>query len=124
MATFQFGTVGSPTTTPKKPGGSLGAVHHIKELGLGALELGWVQSVRVSEETCAAIRQAAKETGVLLSIHAPYYINLNATFEEWPNARRRLMDAAHMATWLAPPKSFFTQAAIRAKSRPRRWIFL
>jgi deoxyribonuclease-4 len=92
---FRFGTVGSPISTPKKPGGSVGAVQHIKAMGLGALELGWVQSVRVSEETCAAIRQQVKETGVLLSIHAPYYINLNADFEEWPNARRRLMAAAH-----------------------------
>jgi deoxyribonuclease-4 len=92
---FRFGTVGSPISTPKKPGGSVGAVQHIKAMGLGALELGWVQSVRVSEETCAAIRQQVKETGVLLSIHAPYYINLNADFDEWPNARRRLMAAAH-----------------------------
>lgn len=92
---FRFGTVGSPISTPKKPGGSLGSVHHIKAMGLGALELGWVQSVRVSEDTCEAIRRAVKETGVLLSIHAPYYINLNATYEEWPNARKRLMAAAH-----------------------------
>lgn len=70
-------------------------MQHIKAMGLGALELGWVQAIRVSEETCAAIRQQVKETGVLLSIHAPYYINLNADFDEWPNARRRLMAAAH-----------------------------
>ncbi len=115
MATFQFGTVGSPTTTPKKPGGSLGAVHHIKELGLGALELGWVQSVRVSEETCAAIRQAVNETGVLLSIHAPYYINLNATFEEWPNARRRLMDAAHYGNLAGATEIIFHPGGYQSK---------
>lgn len=92
---FRFGTVGAPISAPKKPGGSVGAVQHIRSMGMGALELGWVQSVRVSEETCAAIRQQAKDSDVLLSVHAPYYINLNANFEEWPNARRRLMDAAH-----------------------------
>lgn len=92
---FKFGTVGAPISNPKKPGGSIGAVHHMAALGLGALELGWVQSVRVSEETCALIKQAVKETGVLLSIHAPYYINLNADLEEWPNSRKRLMDAAY-----------------------------
>lgn len=92
---FRFGTVGAPISAPKKPGGSVGAVQHIKALGLGALELGWVQSVRVSQETCAAIRRQVQESGVLLSVHAPYYINLNATYEEWPNARRRLMAAAH-----------------------------
>jgi deoxyribonuclease-4 len=92
---FKFGTVGSPISNPKKPGGSMGAVRHIAALGLGALELGWVQSVRVSEETCALIKAAVDETGVSLSIHAPYYINLNANDEEWPNGRKRLMAAAH-----------------------------
>ncbi|MBX3048805.1 MAG: TIM barrel protein [Anaerolineales bacterium] len=92
---FQFGTVGSPISNPKKPGGSAGAALHIAALGLGALELGWVQSVRVSEATCAQIKAAAQQAGISLSIHAPYYINLNASQEEWPKARQRLMDAAH-----------------------------
>lgn len=91
---FYFGTVGSPISTPKKPGGSVGAILRIKELGLNALELGWVRSVRVSEETCAAIRSTAKEQGVFISVHAPYYINLNATDEEWSKSRQRLMDSA------------------------------
>ncbi len=92
---FRFGTVGSPISTPKKPGGSIGAVLRLSELGLNAFELGWVQSVRVSEETCLQIRQTASAQDVLLSVHAPYFINLNADEEEWPKSRKRLMDAAH-----------------------------
>jgi deoxyribonuclease-4 len=92
---FQFGTVGSPIGTPKKPGGSVGAIQFSKSLGLEALELGWVRAVRVTEETCAAIQEAGEEQGVSLSIHAPYFINLNADEEEWPKSRQRLMDAAH-----------------------------
>jgi deoxyribonuclease-4 len=91
---FRFGTVGSPLSTPKKPGGSVGAILRMKELGLEALELGWVRAVRVTEETCATIRSAAGEQDVKISIHAPYFINLNATDEEWVNSRKRLMDAA------------------------------
>ena len=91
---FLFGTVGSPKSTPPKPGGSVGAILRIRELSLDALELGWVQSVRVTEATCAAIRQTAQEQDVLLSVHAPYFINLNATEEEWVNSRKRLMDSA------------------------------
>ncbi|OGN88584.1 MAG: hypothetical protein A2Y88_12255 [Chloroflexi bacterium RBG_13_48_10] len=90
---FHFGTVGSPKSTPKKPGGSVGAIFRLKELGLDALELGWVQSVRKNEEVCSAIQQAASSQNVLISVHAPYFINLNATDEEWVNSRRRLMDA-------------------------------
>jgi len=92
---FQFGTVGSPTGTPKKPGGSVGAIEFSKSIGLNTLELGWVQSVRVTEVTCAAIKQKGKEQDVSLSVHAPYFINLNALDDEWPKSRKRLMDAAH-----------------------------
>jgi deoxyribonuclease-4 len=92
---FKFGTVGSPSGTPKKPGGSVGAIAFSKSIGLETLELGWVQSVRVSEETCALIKAASHEHNVALSVHAPYFINLNAEKEEWPKSRKRLMDAAH-----------------------------
>ena len=91
---FSFGTVGSPLSTPKKPGGSVGAVLRLAELGLDALELGWVRAVRVSEQTCEEIRKTAIENGVKISIHAPYFINLNADDVEWPKSRQRLMDAA------------------------------
>lgn len=91
---FQFGTVGSPLATPKKPGGSVGAIEFSRSIGLNTLELGWVQSVRVTEVTCAAIRGKASEQNVSLSVHAPYFINLNALDEEWPKSRKRLMDAA------------------------------
>lgn len=92
---FRFGTVGSPTGTPKKPGGSVGAIQFSKSIGLTALELGWVQSVRVTEATCAAIKAASSEHEVAVSVHAPYFINLNAEADEWPKSRKRLMDAAH-----------------------------
>jgi len=92
---FRFGTVGSPIGTPKKPGGSAGAIKFSKSIGLEALELGWVRAVRVSEATCDAIKQAGEAEGVKLSVHAPYFINLNADVVEWPKSRQRLMDAAH-----------------------------
>ena len=92
---FRFGTVGSPKSTPPKPGGSIGGIQRLAELGLDGLELGWVQSVRVSEKTCAEIRSRGQQYNVQLSVHAPYFINLNATEEEWPKSRKRLMDAAH-----------------------------
>jgi deoxyribonuclease-4 len=61
---------------------------------LNTLELGWVQSVRVTEVTCAAIKAKAEDHKVSLSVHAPYFINLNALDDEWPKSRKRLMDAA------------------------------
>ncbi|PWH12738.1 MAG: hypothetical protein DDG60_11795 [Anaerolineae bacterium] len=116
MLSFRFGTVGSPLGTPKKPGGSVGAIQFSKSLGLDAMELGWVQSVRVSEETCAAIRAVAVAEDVALSVHAPYFINLNANDEEWPKSRQRLMDAAYYGNLAGAtdiifhPGSYFEQA--------------
>jgi len=87
--------VGSPLSTPKKPGGTLGGVGRLVEIKLDALEMAWVQSVRVTLATCEAIRQAAHAAHISLSVHAPYYINLNADSDEWPKSRKRLMDAAY-----------------------------
>jgi deoxyribonuclease IV len=92
---FRFGTVGSPTATPPKPGGTVGGIKYTATIGLDALELAWVQGVHVGEAGCAAIKQAAAEAGVVLSVHAPYYINLNGDEEKWPRLRKYLMDAAH-----------------------------
>jgi deoxyribonuclease-4 len=95
MSGFLFGTVGSPISTPPKPGGSVGAIQRISALGLTALELGWVQAVRVTEQTCAAIKKESEQLSIAISVHAPYFINLNADENEWPKSRKRLMDAAY-----------------------------
>jgi deoxyribonuclease IV len=124
---FRIGTVGSPISTPKKPGGSLGAVQQMHSLGLQALELGWVHSVRVSEETCAVIKKEAQIQDISLSVHAPYYINLNADDEEWPKSRKRLMDSAYYGNLAGAtdiifhPGSYFEQPAniVLEKAIPR-----
>lgn len=95
MDAFLFGTVGSPISTPAKPGGSVGAIQTISLKGLSALELGWVQAIRVSPETCKNIKMEAAAQNVKISVHAPYFINLNATPEEWIKSRQRLWDAAY-----------------------------
>ena len=92
---FCFGTVGSPMATPPNPGGTVGGIRYAASIGLDALELAWVNGVRVGEVTCAAIKRVGEETGVALSVHAPYYINLNGADEKWPRLRTYLMDAAH-----------------------------
>ena len=114
---FLFGTVGSPLSTPKKPGGTIGAINQIHQLGLQALELGWVRAVRISEDACAQIKSTAQEMDISLSIHAPYFINLNADDEEWPKSRKRLMDAAYFGNLAGAtdiifhPGSYFDQPA-------------
>lgn len=91
---IRFGTVGAPSSTPK-PGGTPLAIEHIRRLGLDHLEIAWVQSVRVSDESCAEIKGAAAQQAVSLSIHAPYYINLNSlTADLMRKSDERLLAAA------------------------------
>lgn len=110
-----FGTVGTPSSTPDSPGGSIGAIRYLAGEKLFAFEIGWVRSVRVSEKTARKIGEEASEHGVKLSVHAPYYINLNADDEEWPKSRQRLMDAAQAGNWAGAtdiifhPGSYFEQ---------------
>jgi deoxyribonuclease-4 len=113
---FRFGTVGSPLSTPRKPGGSVGGIQCLAELGLHCLELGWVRAVRVTEASCSEINSTGQIHDVALSVHAPYFINLNADDEEWPKSRKRLMDAAHYGFLAGAtdiifhPGSYFEQA--------------
>ncbi|MGH2521408.1 MAG: TIM barrel protein [Anaerolineales bacterium] len=116
-SSFLFGTVGSPISTPKNPGGTVGGIRRMAELGLGALELAWVQSVRVTEAKCAEIKATAQAHGIPLSVHAPYFINLNANDDEWPRSCKRLMDAAYYGNYAGAtdiifhPGSYFGRAS-------------
>ncbi len=90
---LRFGTVGSPHTTPGS--GTPAAIEHTRQLGLDHLEIAWTRSVRVSDETCAEIKAAATQHNITLSVHAPYFINLNSqTPEKMASSDERLLAAA------------------------------
>lgn len=90
-----FGTAGIPISTPK--GDSVSGIARVKELGLNAMELEFVRGVNMKEETAKAVGKAAKEKGIRLSVHAPYYINLNSVEKEKVLAsRKRIMDSARI----------------------------
>jgi deoxyribonuclease-4 len=90
---IRFGMVGSPQTTPQS--GTPAAIQHMRLLGLDHLEIAWVQSVRVSDKTCAEIKATAERHKITLSVHAPYYINLNSqTADLMQKSDDRLLAAA------------------------------
>ncbi len=92
---IRFGTVGSPQTTPTS--GTPAAIEHSRLLGLDHLEIAWVRSVSATEKTCAEIKAAAEQYDITLSVHAPYFINLNSqTSELMANSDERLLKAARI----------------------------
>lgn len=89
---MRFGLVGAPK---KITGGTIAAIEYVRQVGLDHLEIAWVRSVRVSDETCAQIKATALAHGVSLSVHAPYFINLNSqTAELMAASDQRLLTAA------------------------------
>ena len=56
--------------------GNLKGVHKVAEMGLDCMEVAFTYGVRMDLETARAVGALAKEKGINLSVHAPYYINL------------------------------------------------
>jgi deoxyribonuclease-4 len=90
---IRVGTVGAPQGTPKS--GTVSAIEYSRLLGFDHLEIAWVQSVRVTDESCAEIKDAGRKHRISLSIHAPYYINLNSQTDDlMRKSDERLLAAA------------------------------
>ena len=81
MKKLNFGTAGIPSSTPPKVKTSSG-INHVKTLGLDAMELEFVRGVNITEERAPEVRKAAEDSNVILTCHAPYYINLNSDDRE------------------------------------------
>ncbi|MEM1559916.1 MAG: TIM barrel protein [Ignisphaera sp.] len=72
-----FGTAGIPNSTSKKS--TINGIKRIIELGLDSMEIEFVRGIRMSEKSAEEVRNTAQQLGVLLTVHAPYYINLNSS---------------------------------------------
>ena len=57
-------------------------VRFVHELGLNALEIQFSRGIRIDEEYAIETGEQARELGVSLSVHAPYYTNLGSDNEE------------------------------------------
>jgi len=88
---------GAPKSTPK-PGGTLAGLARAKELGINAMEIEWVQSVPKNAEHVAKLGQVARDLGIVLTVHAPYFINLNSEDDaKLAASQKRILDALSMA---------------------------
>jgi len=91
-----FGTAGIPLST-KLPTTQAG-IERLRELGLDALEIQFVQGVKMGERAAILVGEVARRERIRLSAHAPYFINLNAHEEEKLTASEvRLLQAARIS---------------------------
>lgn len=92
-----FGTAGIPLSTPK-PITSINGILRVKELGLDAMELEFVRGVKMSDELAYKVRSISEATKVVLTAHAPYYINLNSPDHSKVKASMdRILETARVA---------------------------
>ena len=92
---LRFGTSGIPRSTPR-PGTDHG-IRRARELGLECLEMAWVNGVRMGDATADRIAEAARATGLELTAHGPYYVNLCGDAEVVRRSLDRLLHTARLA---------------------------
>ncbi|MEK6902249.1 MAG: TIM barrel protein [archaeon] len=109
---LSFGPAGIPAAAKGK--GVVEGVHALPKLGLDAMELEFVQGVYIkTNEKAEEVNAARTQENVRLSVHASYYINLNAQSPEPYDASvKRLYDSARMGG-LSGAESIAVHAAFR-----------
>ena len=92
-----FGTAGVPNSSDGRS--TADGVKKIKELSLDCMEVQFVRGVKMSQQTAINVRMVSESLNVRLSVHAPYYINLNADSEiKVRQSMQRILDAAKIGS--------------------------
>lgn len=79
------------------------------EYGIKACEIPFTYQVYIKKkEDALRVKKAAKKFGISLSIHAPYWVNLNSDDKEkLEGSMKRVLDSCEKAQWLGVKKVIF-----------------
>ncbi len=78
--------------------GNLKGVQKVAQMGLDCMEVEFTYGVRLDIKTAAEVGALAKEKGIILSVHAPYYINLASDEKDKLIAsKKRILDSCERA---------------------------
>lgn len=94
-----------PGGTPHGIKGTKDSMRYLADEGLNAMEVQFVRGARMKVSTAEEIGKEAEKHDILLSVHAPYYINLNSKKNETiEKSKERIMKSArladHMGSWI------------------------
>jgi deoxyribonuclease-4 len=91
-----FGTAGVPLSA--SPSSTLAGIKRIAQVDLECLEIEFVKGMRMGTDLAQKIKKEARALNVALSVHAPYYVNLNSAEEGKRLAsQERILTSARMA---------------------------
>lgn len=124
--TIRFGPAGIPIQC--KGTSTLEGVKCCSSLGLTAMEMEFVQGVRMKEHSAAEVRKVAESLDISLSSHAPYYVNLcSGEDDKIANTKRHIITSARITSLAGGNITVFhpgfyqkltpTEAYDRAKAR-------
>lgn len=116
MTGLRFGPAGVPNSAAKPS--TVEGIRRCRELGLGCMEMEFVQRVSMGEEMAREVAAVAAAADVVLSSHAPYYVNLNSLEEQKvTDSIKRIMQAARITALCGGTGTVF-HAAFYQKTAP------
>ena len=113
-----FGPAGVPHSAAKRS--TEEGIKQVANLDLDCMELEFVQGVRMKPELARRVNDLRKKLGIELTVHAPYFINLNTKEpEKFRKSIERILDSARIG-YLAGAKSVTFHAAFYQKDEPQK----
>jgi len=112
----KFGPAGNAESFPYKS--SVDAPKWLKEVGLDCYEYQCGKGVNVGESTARKIGLAAVEQGIVLSLHAPYFINLaNPDPDSLQKTIGYITSACLAADWMGAGRVIIHSGALMKRTR-------
>jgi len=113
-----FGTAGIPLST--NPRDSVKGVAKVRELGLDAMELEFVRGVNMGPEKAGEVKKIAEKKNIVLSVHAPYYINLNSKEKQKvEDSKKRIFESARIGAIAGAKKITFHPAYFQGEEKKK-----
>ncbi len=92
----------------------------LKNMGLDWYEYACGKGIRIKKETAEKIGGEAQKNGILLSVHAPYYINLaNHDEEKRERSRKYIMDTYEVAKNMGAKRVVLHTGSAKGKNRKK-----
>ncbi|MFH0714147.1 MAG: TIM barrel protein [Candidatus Diapherotrites archaeon] len=99
-----FGTAGTPLSSPARD--SISGIETVRKKGLDCMELEFVRGVNMKGELADEVRKTAEKEKVSLTVHAPYYVNLNASsLSVLEASQQRVLDTLKVGSWCGAQSS-------------------
>ncbi|MDD2665969.1 MAG: TIM barrel protein [Methanocellales archaeon] len=89
---IQMGIAGIPRA--KKGKGIDAGIRYLAEIKLDAMEIQFVRGIFMDSEAAKRVGETAKEVGIKLSVHAPYYVNLAGSKETIEKSKKFIINSA------------------------------